>query len=204
MELRVNYDIAINSISFSAHAVRHRLVAGTTTRRLVEPSHRRLTIQRSQVRFLLSVSPLPEPSPLLPVAQCAAGAIAVVLLPWRSPLRPSFARSEPAVSFPEPPCCSTTISPPPKAIRALPPAVCSRGDPSSALPRLQPTSGTASPRPNGAPKPSHLHPWPPERRRAGADHRRPPLSAVPPIPSTPAPTETFYRCGSTSFPFPPT
>ena len=32
----------------------------------------------------------------------------------------------------------------------------------------------ASPRPNGAPKPSHLHPWPPERRRAGAV---PPLSA---------------------------
>ena len=34
--------------------------------------------------------------------------------PWRSPFRPSFARSEPANSFPESPCCSTTISPPPR------------------------------------------------------------------------------------------
>ena len=41
-------------------------------------------------------------------------------------------------------------------------------------PRPKTTSGMASPRPNGAPKPSHLHPWPPERRRAGAV---PPLSA---------------------------
>ena len=61
-ELRVIYETAINSISFSAHSVRRRLVAGATTRRLVEPSRRRLTIQRSQVRFLLSVSPIPEPS----------------------------------------------------------------------------------------------------------------------------------------------
>ena len=119
LEFRVIYRNAITSIQFTPSP--RRLVAGTTTRRLVEPSRRRLTIQRSQVRFLLSVLPIPEPSPLLPVAQRAAGAIAVVLLPWRSPLRPSFARSEPAVSFPEPPCCSTTVSPPPRPTGTLPP-----------------------------------------------------------------------------------
>ena len=42
-----------------------------------------------------------------------------------------------------------------------------RGDPSSALPRLQPTSGTASPRPKGPPKPAHRRPNPSERRRRG-------------------------------------
>ena len=55
-----------------------------------------------------------------------------------------------------------------------PPPLGHRRAPTSALPRLRLTSGTASPRPNGAPKPSHLRPWPPERHHAGAV---PPLSA---------------------------
>ena len=72
-----------------------------------------------------------------------------------------------------------------------------RGDPTSALPRLQPTSGMASTRPNGPPKPAHRCPNPLERRR------RPLLSVAGAPQATPAPTETIYRCGSSSSLFPP-
>ena len=43
-----------------------------------------------------------------------------------------------------------------------------RRAPTSGLPQLQSTSGTASSRPNEAPKPSHPCPWSPERRRRDA------------------------------------
>ena len=73
-----------------------------------------------------------------------------------------------------------------------------RGDPSSALPRLQPTSGMASPRPNGPPKPAHHRHNPSERRR------RPLLSVAGAPQATPAPTETIYGAARTPLYFPPT
>ena len=182
LELRVIYRNAITSISFSAHAVRRRLVAGITTRRLVEPSRRRLTIQRSQVRFLLSVSPIPEPSLS---STCPGSSPAVTMAAELS--SPRTSASAPFLPNPRAPQASPPSidasrplhrrpNPPEHRRRgtALPPSAARRRARRSALSPPKTTSGTASPHPNGAPKPIHLCPWPPEHRRARAV---PPLSA---------------------------
>ena len=102
---------------------------------------RRLAVQ---FRRRLSRPSRPNPiSPLLFPRNLKSGELAVShgrrrgsASPWRSPFRPSFARSEPADSFPESPCCSTTISPPPTAAGAAPPRS------SAAAGRLLPRSST--------------------------------------------------------------
>jgi hypothetical protein len=174
------------------NADERHLVAGNTTRRLVKPSRRRLTIRRSQVHFLLSISPLPEPNSLLPVAQRAAGAIAASPAPWRSPLRPSAAATaSPATPPTEPPGPNRPTPSPPAICRRgtpWPSSPCSRGASLSDPPPPPLTRSRASPSPTGARRPGHHRPELPERRL-----RRPPAPVNPPPHATSPRAETSQR-----------
>ena len=123
LKIRVNYETAITFITLALPQLLDVRVHAS----LVEPPRRRSSCPH---RFTTPnpSSPLPrvalEPELGLPRARERSshhGRRRGSASPWRSPLRPPFARSEPADSFPEPLCSSTTISPPPKGIGAPPP-----------------------------------------------------------------------------------